>query len=625
MQIRAFLTAGVVAFSSTLAFAVPPAGAQTAAAAAPHNVIIFVPDGLRSAIVNAQSAPTMDALRTKGTFFSNSHALFPTFTTANASAIATGHYLGDTGDFSNTIYAAFPVFDGVRISLPDGGIDETTQTPFLENDAILGSMNKHYQGNYLDEESVLNAAARAGYSTAAVGKIGPVAIQDVTARNGDGTIVIDDATGTDNGLPMNAAIVRRLVRTGADTDAPTRGANGNSGAYNAPGTLVANVGQQQYFVDCVTKGVLPEFKARNKPFVMVFWSRDPDGTQHNQGDSLGSLVPGINGPTSAAAVRNADFDLAQVQAAVARLGLADTTDIIVTADHGFSTIAKRSMTSTAGGYGYRAVPMGEIPSGFVAIDIAKALGYPLLDPDREGGGLVVEYDNGQAPLRGNGSIGPTANDPRAVVAANGGSDLVYFPGPDAKAVAAKVIPMLLAQDYVSGLFVDAKLGTFPGTLPLSAIDLDGAAITPVPGIVVNFRSFATGCAEPLRCTAEIADTGLQTGQGMHGSFSRADTFNFQAAIGPDFKAGYIDAVPTSNADIGVTVASILGLHIAAKGQLLGRVVTEAQPNGATPSFKAGRLDSPPGANGAVTIVKYQDVGNVRYFDAAGFAGRTVGL
>ncbi len=28
------------------------------------------------------------------------------------------------------------------------------------------------------------------------------------------------------------------------------------------------------------------FKARNKPFVLVFWSRDPDGTQHNQGDSL---------------------------------------------------------------------------------------------------------------------------------------------------------------------------------------------------------------------------------------------------------------------------------------------------------------------------------------------------
>ena len=37
-----------------------------------------------------------------------------------------------------------------------------------------------------------------------------------------------------------------------------------------------------------TKVVLPLFKARGKPFVLVYWSRDPDGTQHNQGDSLGA-------------------------------------------------------------------------------------------------------------------------------------------------------------------------------------------------------------------------------------------------------------------------------------------------------------------------------------------------
>ena len=27
---------------------------------------------------------------------------------------------------------------------------------------------------------------------------------------------------------------------------------------------------------------------------------------------------------------------------------------------------------------------------------------------------------------------------------------------------------------------------------------------------------------------------------MHGSFSRGDTMNFMAAIGPDFKHGYVD-------------------------------------------------------------------------------------
>ena len=38
-------------------------------------------------------------------------------------------------------------------------------------------------------------------------------------------------------------------------------------------------------------------------------------------------------------------------------------------------------------------------------------------------------------------------------------------------MASRVIKALLAQDYVSGLFLDDSLGTFPGTLPLSAINL----------------------------------------------------------------------------------------------------------------------------------------------------------
>lgn len=39
----------------------------------------------------------------------NSHSLFPTFTTANPSAIPTGHYVGDTGNFSTTIKVKAPV------------------------------------------------------------------------------------------------------------------------------------------------------------------------------------------------------------------------------------------------------------------------------------------------------------------------------------------------------------------------------------------------------------------------------------------------------------------------------------------------------------------------------------
>ena len=188
-----------------------------------------------------------------------------------------------------------------------------------------------------------------------------------------------------------------------------------------------------------------------------------------------------------------------------------------------------------------------------------------------------------------------------------------------------MVAALLAQDYVSGLFVDDSLGRFPGTLPLTAINLKGSALTPMPAIAVNFRTFSTGCDQPLTCTVEIADTGLQQGQGMHGSFSRADTMNFMAAIGPDFKSGFVDEAPASNADVGKTLAHILGLKIKDKGQLIGRVLTEAMPRGATPSYTARVMLSDPVSGGLRTILNYQLVGNTRYFDAAGFPGRTVGL
>lgn len=574
-----------------------------------HNVVLFVADGLRAKMVDPQTAPHMAAIRDQGVNFSNSHALFPTFTTANASGMATGHYLGDTGDFSNTIYVGFAVAHAA------GSV-----TPFLENDTVIDEVDDHFAGNYLNEETILKAARQAGLSTATVGKVGPALIFDSTDRTGGPTIVVDDATGSAAGIPLAPAVAQAMQAAGLPLAAPARGANGNPGNATTPGTKVANVVQQDYFADVVTKVVLPMFKARNTPFVLVFWSRDPDGTQHFQGDSLDQLTPGINGPTSLAAIKNADDDLGKIQAALTSLGLADNTDVFVTADHGFSTISKESKTSPAARGHYRDVLTAHLPPGFVALDIAQALDLPVFDPDNKNEQVM----DGAHPKAGNGLIGPDAAHAEVVVAANGGSDLVYLPKKD-KALAQRVVKALMGQDYVSGLFVDDALGRIPGTLPMSAINMKGKARTPMPAIAVNFRTFDTGCGEPVRCGVQIADTGLQQGQGMHGSFSRADTFNFMAAAGPDFKHGFVDPAPVSNADLGKTLAQLLALKIPNKGKLVGRVIQEALPGGATPSFVHKTLVSAPGPDGLKTVLDYQLVGTTRYFDAAGFPGRTLGL
>jgi len=119
----------------------------------PRNLILFVPDGLRALQVSAETAPTMAALRDRGVNFTNPHSLFPTFTMPNAAAMGTGHQLGDTGVYGNTLYTAVP------IAAANG-----TVTPFTEIDAVLGELNRHFDGNFISEEAILHAAYAHGFA-----------------------------------------------------------------------------------------------------------------------------------------------------------------------------------------------------------------------------------------------------------------------------------------------------------------------------------------------------------------------------------------------------------------------------------------------------------------------------
>ncbi len=563
----------------------------------PHNILIFVADGLRYVSVTPQSAPDLWAVKSKGVDFTNSHSLYPTITTVNASAIATGHYIGDTGNFGNVMYSGFDSF--------------VTKAPIaaMESDVTLGEMNAHFGGNYLNETSLLAAARQAGYATAVMGKIGPTAIQDVTQRDGNGTIVIDDALNTPPGLPLPADIAAAIKADGlADT---------------APKTAVPNDDQQKYMIAIATNVVLPKLASSGHPFVLFYWSRDPDNAQHGTKDSIGKLTPGINGPTGLAGIKDANDSFAALMAALKARGLDKTTDVFVTADHGFSTIDHHSAASASEKLGYADLPAGETPSGFVALDLADALGLTLVDPATH---KPVDYKHGEKLSGGSGFLMKDADTADVLIIANGGSDHIYLPEDDAKDRAKQIVDALSREDYVSGIFVNDALGNIPGALPMSAVNLIGSALTPKPSIVVSFASHPIdGCKSLLMCAAEEADTPLQTGQGMHGTFSRADTRNFMAAIGPDFKAHFADPAPVSNADITPTLAHILGMQIASKGNLKGRAATEALKRGGPVVTTRGWIKSEPAANGETTVLDYQQVGATRYFDAAGFPGRTVGL
>ncbi len=401
-------------------------------ASAPHNVVILVADGLRYSSVNPTDAPALDAVRANGVDFTNSHSLYPTVTTVNASAIATGHYIGDTGDFSNGIYAGAPPLKASYFS----------RLASIENDDVLRDLNERFGGNYINETTLLAAARAKGYNVAALGKTGPAAIQDMAALTGAGGIVIDEATQVPEGIfPKGVPLSPELSKAIADAKLPA----------TPPLRSYPDKDGESWLVSVATDILLPKFKADNKPFVMVFWSPDPDISQHEAEDGeLYALSPGINGPTSKGAISNASSALERIQAALKAQGLDKTTDIFVTADHGFATISKESKNAYSASLKFRDYPEGQLPPGFLAIDLAHALNLPL----HQTNGLPVDLEQGLSPRGGSAMLGDDIDHPHVIVSATGGSDLIYLPEDDAKTLAPKIVDALTQQDYTAAIFVD---------------------------------------------------------------------------------------------------------------------------------------------------------------------------
>ena len=321
-------------------------------------------------------------------------------------------------------------------------------------------------------------------------------------------------------------------------------------------------------------------------------------------------------------MRNADSDLARLRASLRRLGLEGSTDVVVTADHGFSTISKASATSPAAHAAYPDVPAGFLPPGFLALDLGRALGLPVWEPN----GLDVTVAG--HPQHASAVLGRDAKRPDVAIGANGGSDAIWLLTPAGRAMAPRIADALARQDYTGGLYAADRLGPIPGALPFSAVGLEGGARTPRPDIMVSFRSYPLGCPRPLLCGVDVADTDLQQGQGIHGGFGRADTRNMMAAVGPDFRRGYLDAAPVANSDWAPTPG-------ARAGPAPGRPREPAGPGhgprrshrGAPPPQVAPRrVRSTPAANGFTTVLDVEAVrGGPVYFTASGAPGRALGL
>ena len=390
-----------------------------------RNAIIFVADGLRHGSVNPIDTPALYRVRTEGVYFANSHAVFPSQTMPNAAAIATGHYPGR--------YGAVLQPDFHRPS----GVRDRSAGPAARH--CVHRMSKIHS---CSRTSTSDSAA----TTSAKRRCWRTRVRTVTTRrrserpvllprricrrprrSGDGCAnpIDDHSRGRDGhrsrGIPLTAETIALLKAAGLPPAPPPR--DQPAGTNTTPGMRTANVAHQQWFADAATTAILPAFAKSAEPFMLVFWSGDPDHTQHAQGDSLNQLVPGINGATSKAAIQNADRNLKQILDYLdANHDVRDNTNLFVTSDHGFSTVSRRDVDaagratrSYSAGLRYtdadgrQEVNDGFLPIGFLAIDLAHELNLPLFDPEhadrgrsrraalREGGSVAREAHGGHPP------------------------------------------------------------------------------------------------------------------------------------------------------------------------------------------------------------------------------------
>ena len=590
MKIRTLL------FSSALSFLVLGPGdglaAQDAGSIA-RRVIIFVWDGLRADDVTPENMPNYFALARSGVVFADHHAVYPTFTMMNSASIATGTYSGVHGFYGNVVYA--PNARGKNAK----GVDIDFSAPaFIEDFGVVEAVRESYQGKLTLVSTMLQAAQAKGLSTAAVGKFGAAFIQDY--KRGD--IILDEdaamplsfakelqkagyalprntinaydagalALANDNGDPTAGIAIQRLK------DGQTANPLDRSGALSRRGF--------KYLTGVVVDYILPN----KKPDLTVFWSKEPDATNHAYGPGTYNSID---------ATKMNDEILGRVTDKIRQLGWEQSTDIIITQDHNHSTVSgdithyplRGIVDGDVGSHD----PYGYSVSGFVrtaelltrdglkAYDGAGCRDIPTLSGILFDGTHVHPTKNdadGSACGKAQKYTSPKYLVPKpvpaggVVVAANAGSDYLFVPDGNPDTVKGAVVSLQSRLQF-GAIFVSDKHGDVAGTLPMSLIKTENAVAGRAPDIIVSF-AFDENVAVAGR--TGISYVSSVNRRGDHGSFSPTDTHISMMAYGPDFKSGIHNTLPTANVDIAPTVAHILAFNMPL---VQGRVLEEALKGG----------------------------------------------
>jgi hypothetical protein len=278
-----------------------------------------------------------------------------------------------------------------------------------------------------------------------------------------------------------------------------RGANGAFAALARSASTSYSVVQVDGPTDPALERTLTQLSGEGRPFLLIYRTGAEEGA-----------APGLF-----ETLADSDEALSVLEERLKRLHLYDNTNIIVSAEHGHGLVWKDGNRSTSSSASiYKGVPHGDLPPGFLAVDLVAALqesegALRLFDPDDEG--KFVDWSDGQHPKHGNAIIAVTPSDPRVIIEAQGGHDLIFLPDRPSRAeiqrLSRHIVKALFAQDYTSGVFVnEQRLGKIDGALSTQEIGLKGGIGTDEPDIVASFVSTTAECGRPDMCTLLISDT-----------------------------------------------------------------------------------------------------------------------
>lgn len=274
-----------------LSAAVCPSPASAAGEA--RHVVIVVWDGLRPEMVTASNTPELYKLAQSGTVFSRHHAVYPSTTEVNGTALATGMYPAASGIIGNREY---------RPKLKAG-------EPFrTESPEAIRKGDELAEGNYLAAPTMYESLQRAGDPTAVAGTKGVALIPD---RSADRTgAAASKSANVFAGKSLPPELLPRLEEAFGRFPVKPTFPDGPQNKWT-----------QTVLVEELWKGGLPRLS--------LLWLSDPDYTQHDSQPGSAKAM---------ASLKVNDDLLASLLGALDKNGVRAKTDILLVSDHGFSTI-----------------------------------------------------------------------------------------------------------------------------------------------------------------------------------------------------------------------------------------------------------------------------------------------